>query len=83
MGFKQVQWKEKSWQPQNLNNVAGLCYPVGEEELSLGSQEVGQIAIFAVFHDHHQRACVIEAQNFKSYQFRECQSQEKIKLLWL
>ena len=30
-------------------------YPVGEEELSLCSQEVGQVSILAVFHNHHQR----------------------------
>lgn len=40
-------------------------YPVGEEELSLGSQEVGQIPVFAVFHYHHQRTCLIEAQHEK------------------
>lgn len=40
-----------------------FCYPVGEEELSLGSQEVGQIPVFAVFHYHHQRTCLIEAQH--------------------
>lgn len=42
-----------------------FCYPVGEEELPLGSQEIGQIPVFAVFHDHHQGTCLIDAQHEK------------------
>lgn len=32
-----------------------LRYPVGKEELPLGSEEVGQVPVLAVFHHHHQR----------------------------
>lgn len=32
----------------------GERYPVRQEELPLGSQEVGQVPVLAVFHHHHQ-----------------------------
>lgn len=60
MGFNQVKRKEEK---NKMTITPSFCYPVGEEELSLGSQEVGQIAVFAVFHNHHQRTCLMEVQH--------------------
>lgn len=38
-----------------LRARGGFGYPVRQEKLPLGSEEVGQVPVLAVFHHHHER----------------------------
>lgn len=47
--------KPKGTEPHSEVWSGCFGYPVRQEELPLGSEEVGQVPVLAEFHHHHQR----------------------------